>query len=434
MADQQSSLERKFDEVDDLFFEENGAFANEAKEKEISSDRRAFAETFSFRQVGSISKYIEPISVAQPIAYVISTFEENPDIQAVPVEEYDVVVGYIDRTSLEVATNGFFNRLLPKGTGEYVKRVSLVLYANEFCEQCLSKTFAAAKESGAIYFPVFYSRKVFYGLASLDNLIERISEVREQDLQRAREIQQGIMPDAYSLNALPFDVHAWNRMANPIGGDIYTVFKVSEKRYIAGCFDVAGKNVAAALITVAVNSFFEGLKIFHQAASSPQKIIAELDRFIEDTVPLGTFVTAGIFFVDMEAKKLAIFNCGHTAIYFFVPGSLSNGKRTIMVSEVEAYLPPLGMGTVAASLEGGDVKIPACTIEKGLKAYMYTDGLEDMQTEDGARYGSDRIKSLFKSLYSVSRHEITKKIEAAVDDWTERTMLPDDITVVDVAF
>ena len=431
MADRSGVLEHEFDTVDESFF---GVEDTSPAEKEKTSERQRFTEEFSFRQVGSICKYIEPVSVSHPIEYVLGVFDENPDIQAVPVEEYDVVVGYIDRATLKAATRGVVGRFFLKETAAYVKRVPLVIYAKEFCEQCLGKVFAAAKEAGANYFPVFYYRKSFYGLIALDELVARIDEVRKQDLERARIIQQGIMPNGESLKTLPFNVRAWNRMANPIGGDLYTVYKISDTKYLAGCFDVSGKNVAAALVTVAISSFFSGLKMFPHLATSPQQIIAALDRFVEDFVPLGTFATAGILYIDVEAKKLSVFNCGHTVIYFFVPGSLSNGKRTIKVSQVEAFLPPLGMGAVAEALEGDAVKVPTCAIEKGLKAELYSDGLEDMQTEEGIRYGSDRVKSLFKSLYPVSRGEVAQKIEEAVLDWTERSMLPDDITVVDMAF
>ena len=431
MAERSSALEHDFDTVDVSFF---GVEESAPSKSKKAVERRQFFKDFSFRQVGSICKYIEPVSAAQPIEYVLNVFDENPDIQAVPIEEYNVVVGYIDRATLAAATRGHIARFFLKETADYVKRVPLVIYAKEFCEQCLAKVSATAKNVRASYFPVFNYHKSFYGLLELDDLIARIDEIREKDLEMARAIQQEIMPDAESLNSLPFSVRAWNRMANPIGGDLYSVCKISEKEYLAGCFDVSGKNVAAALVTVALASFFAGLKMTPQIAKSPQQIIANLDRFIENIVPLGTFVTAGVFFIDIEAKRLSVFNCGHTVIYFFAPGASSNGKRIVKVSEVEAFLPPLGLGVVAEALEGGAVDVPSCAIKKGLRAELYSDGLEDMQTEEGIRYGCDRVKSLFKLLYPVKREEFAQKLEEAVLKWTERAMLSDDITVVDVRF
>lgn len=434
MADQADISLQEFDAVDESFFEVEEISQNEKEARDRAAERQKFAKDFSFRQLGSVAEYIEPVSSAHPLEYVLNVFEENPDIQAVPVEEFDVVIGYIDRKTLENATKNVVRRFMVKETAKYVKRVPLILYAKEYCEQCLGKVSAAAKEYGISFFPIFHHRKSFYGLVSMEDLIARISDVRQQDMEKARVVQQGILPDAIDLKRFPFQIRAWNRMANPIGGDLYTVYSLSDTKYLIGCFDVSGKNVAAALVTIALGSFFSALKRFPQVVSTPEKIISELDLFIEDIVPMGTFVTAGIFYVDMEAKRLSVFNCGHTNIYFFIPGPSDGQRRTIRLSEVEAFLPPLGMGATAESLAGGDVKIPCCAIESGLRAELYSDGLPDMQTDEGIRFGDDRTKDFFKTLYPKKEQDVIQGIEDAVAHWTGKSMLPDDITVVDVAF
>ncbi len=434
MADSAKLLEAEFDNIDESLFEVDFSSIDHHEEGNNVAERHKFAKDFSFRQIGAISQYIEPVSIFHPIEYVLKIFVQNPDIQALPVEEYNTVVGYIDRASMEEATKNAFRRFILKDTRDYVKRVPLIIYAREFCDLCLAKIASASQKYNASFFPVFDYRKSFHGLATLDDLIERISRIGEQDMNRARTIQQGIMPDNTDLRKLPFAVSAWNQMATKIGGDLYSIYRITDTKYIVGCFDVSGKGVAAALVTVALGSFFSALKRFPQIVSTPEKIISELDYFIKDTVPLEIFVTAGIFYIDLESRRLSVFNCGHTNIYFFVPHSAAEKGKTIRVSEIEAFLPPLGMGAAADDLVAGNVKIPCCAIEKGLKAALYSDGLTDMQTKEGVRYGDSRVKNLFKSLYSSRVDAFSKKIEEAVIDWTDRTLLADDITVLNIAF
>ena len=334
MADQADISLQEFDAVDESFFEVEEISQNEKEARDRAAERQKFAKDFSFRQLGSVAEYIEPVSSAHPLEYVLNVFEENPDVQAVPVEEFDVVIGYIDRKTLENATKNVVRRFMVKETAKYVKRVPLILYAKEYCEQCLGKVSAAAKEYGISFFPIFHHRKSFYGLVSMEDLIARISDVRQQDMEKARVVQQGILPDAIDLKRFPFQIRAWNRMANPIGGDLYTVYSLSDTKYLIGCFDVSGKNVAAALVTIALGSFFSALKRFPQVVSTPEKIISELDLFIEDIVPMGTFVTAGIFYVDMEDHperyrgktvrfKGRVLKSENANAKFFVPGRMA---------------------------------------------------------------------------------------------------------------
>lgn len=439
MADEVEFSVQDFDAVDESFFETEDVSQDEKEKREREADRQKFSKDFSFRQLGSIAQYIEPVSVSHPLEYVLNVFEDNPEIQAVPVEEYDVVVGYIDRKTLEEATKNVLQRFVAKDTIKYVKRVPLILYAKEYSEQVLEKLSAAQRDYNVSFFPIFHHRKSFYGLMSFDALLERIADIRRQDMEKARVVQQGILPDASSLAELPFKVCAWNRMANPIGGDLYATYKLSDSKYLVGCFDVSGKNVAAALVTIALGSFFSALKRFPQVATTPGKIIAELDLFIEDIVPMGTFITAGICCIDLQTQRISVFNCGHTNIYFFLPAknaenAATGNARKIKVSEIEAFLPPLGMGAAAQNLTGDGVKIPCCQIVPGLRAELYSDGLPDMQTDEGVRYGDDRVKDFFKSIYGAEGDDVTKKIEEAVAHWTGKAMLPDDITVVDIMF
>lgn len=436
MSDQFEIQVQEFDAVDESFFEVENISQDEKEKRERAAERQKFAKDFSFRQLGSIAQYMEPVSVAHPLEYVLNVFAENPEIQAVPVEEYDVVIGYIDRKTMEETTKNVLQRFVAKDTIKYVRRVPIVLYAKEYSEQVLEKLSTASREFNISFFPVFHHRKSFYGLVSLDELLERIADIRRQDLEKARVVQQGLLPDNSVLKNLPFKVCAWNRMANPIGGDLYAIYKLSDSMYLAGCFDVSGKNVAAALITIALGSFFSALKRFPQAVSTPKKILSELDLFIEDIVPMGTFVTAAVCYIDLKNKRLSVFNCGHTNIYFFLPGKTSadGGSQKIKLSEIEAFLPPLGMGAVAESLSEASVKVPCCPVVPGLKVEMYSDGLPDMQTDEGIRYGDDRAKDFFKSIYSLEGDAVTAKIEAAVSHWTGKAMLPDDITVMDISF
>jgi phosphoserine phosphatase RsbU/P len=407
-------------------------------ENPADSDQEAapgLSDSFSQKQIGSIAKYEEPVNGNNPIDMLIEMFQKQSDLMAVPVEEYDHVIGVIDRKTVFAVTNTAWKRFTAKSISDYTQRVSSLLYAHDFIEKALQKVSESNRNYGISYFPVF-NNKSFFGLVSLDSFLSRIAEIREQDLQKASIIQTSMMPDKQKLSSLPYHITAWNRMANALGGDFYEVFPVGRAGSMICCFDVSGKNVAASLLTIATGSFFKTLKFIPELPSSPLKIISLLDEYLEDVVPSGNFITAVICYVDLENKTFSLFNCGHTTTYILYkdPGTAGNGK----IASIKPGLPPLGMGVVKAALskdtEGKSRPYSVVQLKPGIHIDLYTDGFTDMKNDDGLRYEDVNVKDFFVNLYNVRNEEIESTITRTIDTYIQHSMLPDDITVLDIRF
>src|SRR5574344_1330210 len=84
-------------------------------------------ESFSPKQIGSIAKYVEPVNGNNPIDMLIDMFQKQEDLDAVPVEEFDHVVGVIDRKTVFAATNTAWKRFTAKNISDYTQRVSTIL-------------------------------------------------------------------------------------------------------------------------------------------------------------------------------------------------------------------------------------------------------------------------------------------------------------------
>lgn len=420
---------------DDTFIDES-FFTGESDQKETkdSSEIAELKNSFSQKQIGSIAKYVEPVNGDNPIENLVEMFKSQEDLEAVPVEEYDHVVGVIDRKTAAAVTNTAWKRLTAKNVIDYTQRVPTLLYGHDFIEKTLQKVSEINREYGVVYFPVFNNRN-FYGLVSLDSFLTRIAEIREQDLQKASVIQQSFLPQHDELSPLPFKFQAWYRMANALGGDCYHVYPLSDSTSLICCFDVSGKNVAASLLTIAVGSFFKTLSLIENSQKDPASIICLLDKYLQKTVPAGNFITAVICFADLKEHKIVIYNCGHTTsfmIYKDAPGN-KDGK----IASIRPGLPPLGMGVVKTTLESassGTRPYSVLPLRHGMHLDIYSDGFTDMKNDDGMRYEDDRVKRFFISLYDVRDEEVCKTAENTVDSWIENAMLPDDVTIIDVRF
>ncbi len=78
---------------------------------------------------------------------------------------------------------------------------------------------------------------------------DAVREAMARDLRIAREIQMGILPAdlAAATKGTGLDVHAVIEPAREVGGDLYEVLRVSERRVVVALGDVSGKGIPAAL-------------------------------------------------------------------------------------------------------------------------------------------------------------------------------------------
>lgn len=392
-----------------------------------------FSNQFSAKKIGSIAKYIEPVQGTNTIDTLAPLFQQNPELEVVPVEEYDHVTGVIDRKTVESATNSIWKRFTARYISNYMDNITIVLYADDFIEQILPKIYEINMQYGIVYFPVFYKTS-FYGIVSLHEFLSRLSEIREQDLKNASLTQNYLFPDSTSLKSLPYTVTTWNRMANMLGGDVYQVFKMNENESIVCCFDVSGKNVAASLLTITVASFFKSFRFITKNVETPQKIVAMLDDYLETVVPRGSFITGVLCFVDVKRKFIYVFNCGHTSIYLLYKDAASKNPPRII--SVDPKLPPFGIGGIKGNLiSSADSKERPFELLKakpGIHIDLYTDGFSDMQNDDGTRFEDENVRNFFTKLYDKPENEVYSAITKTVDSYIGHSMIPDDITVIDI--
>ena len=423
-------IEEVIDE--DFFTDKTGD--DEKKESEVN-----FGGMFSFRQIGSVAKYVEPINGSTSIETLAQMFKDDPSLTAVPIEEYDRVIGVLDRNTVVENTSTAFKRFMGKDAASYVKRNLNILYAGDFIEKKLAAISEISRKEGIIYFPVFNNRS-FFGIVSLDDFLERISDMREQDMEKARVVQQNLLPKSDALKNAPFELTIWNKMANQVGGDFYAAEQLSDTLYVGACFDVSGKNFSAALLTVAIGAFFAGLKHKLIKAEGCRRLTSVLDAYLKEIVPVGSFVTCTLCFVDTSNKSVIIQNCAHTPVYVFAPKDTGGIKKTLLAS-VAPTLPPLGLGDVKAILDAQEKDgVPqkktsvAFAYTKGMHINIYSDGITDMQNIDGIRYDEQRTKRFFTDLYKKDIGELNSFAEKTVNDWLQEAMQNDDITILDIRF
>ncbi len=397
---------------------------------DIELQKTGLENTYTDRQIGSITKSIEPVSGESSLDIVVEMFKNQADLEAVPVEETGSVIGVIERKTVEEATSTALKRFVAKNCRDYVVDAKLTLNARDFCELVVDRVDEAVKATGIQNFVVLLNNRSYLGIVSADDVRRQIRSVRLHDLEKAKVIQQHLLPDDDATKDFPFHVAIYNQMANAVGGDFYIAQRVSQTSFVIGSFDVSGKNVSAALLTVTIGSYFATLKQLVHSTLSAVQIASMLDRFLASVVPVGNFITGAICYIDALENQIEVLNCGHTDVL----ACKKNEKGDVQVASLKPTLPPFGMGAVVDALKTSSKAGYKLGLTSGVQLDMYSDGLPDMQDDDGIRFDEENTKKFFIDLYDKDVSEMEKFTGRTVERWKQHAMLPDDITVVNLRF
>ena len=130
---------------------------------------------------------------------------------------------------------------------------------------------------------------------------------QEQELNRARDIQQDLMPK--TLPQLPRVelAGAW-QPARVVGGDYFDVMQIDSNRLGICIGDVAGKGITAALLMANLQASF---RAFATPDESPAAVCAKLNAFLCGNLAPGKFVTFFYAILNSEDRTLRYENAGH---------------------------------------------------------------------------------------------------------------------------
>jgi sigma-B regulation protein RsbU (phosphoserine phosphatase) len=238
-------------------------------------------------------------------------------------------------------------------------------------------------------------------------------EQHEEELQRAREIQQSLMPK--EIPQLPgFEVAGAWRPARAVGGDYYDVFPLGDHKLCICIADVVGKGVSAALLMAHAQAAVRALS---RQSDSPAALCARVNKLLCENLATGKFVTFFYGILDNETRTLEYCNAGHPN-----PILLSHGQSRVLDKSgaVLGVFPNW-------SYENG--KIP---IESQDRLLLFTDGITEAEGAGSQEFGEESIASFAKANSRKSAGEITSGLLAQVSAFCGGRF-QDDATLVVVA-
>ena len=134
-------------------------------------------------------------------------------------------------------------------------------------------------------------------------------ERQEEDLERAREIQQSLLPkDTPQIAGFELAT-AW-QPAKMVGGDYFDVLKLDDNRLAVCIADVSGKGVSAALLMANVQAT---VRAFAQSSQCPSDLCTRVNSVLCGNIATGKFVSFFYGILDSSHHTFAYCNAGSSA-------------------------------------------------------------------------------------------------------------------------
>ena len=234
---------------------------------------------------------------------------------------------------------------------------------------------------------------------------------RERDLEEARAIQQGFLPQ--EIPQLPgFQISGAWQPARMVGGDYYDVLPFDGGAMGLCIADVAGKGMPAAML---MSNFQAGVRGLASAALAPDALCEKLNELVSRNIAADRFITFFYAHLDATSRKLSYANAGHNApIVLHRDGSherLDAGGGVLGIFKKQQF-------------DGGTI-----SLAPGDRVLLFTDGVTEAHDGDGTEFGDSRLVGLLQEFRDTNSQEIQAKIFSAVGEFCHGNW-DDDATLI----
>jgi PAS domain S-box-containing protein len=239
---------------------------------------------------------------------------------------------------------------------------------------------------------------------------------QEEDRRIARQIQQGLLPEAMPRVA-GFQIAGRLATAQQVGGDCFDFVPLPREgqgRLAILVGDASGHGVAAALLMAETRAY---LRAFALTCADVGTLLTLSNQRLAGDLVTGHFVTLFLLRLDPGSRSLVHAGAGHCPGYV-----LDRQGRT------KAVLPstgcPLGIDPASEFRAG-----PPTALEPGDLVLLFTDGIVEAMSPEREQFGVERLLGIVRAHQQEPPDAILDALFDAVGDFSGH-QLQDDITAV----
>jgi sigma-B regulation protein RsbU (phosphoserine phosphatase) len=230
----------------------------------------------------------------------------------------------------------------------------------------------------------------------------------ERDLQLARSIQRGLLPE-HPPHLDGFDMVVSHKASQMVGGDYYDFVSLSPQTLLTVIADVEGKGVASALVMANLQATLRALVVH---LHSLERIVGSVNDMILADTRAQKYLSMFVGLLDQRNKTFHYINAGHVP-----PAVLRASGEVIYLREggmVVGIFPGVPYERGFTRLEPGDIFI-GCT-----------DGITEAMDVSSDEYGMSRLVECVSRHRTLPADQIVEAVLADVDRFSRGGPHEDD--------
>jgi len=240
----------------------------------------------------------------------------------------------------------------------------------------------------------------------------------EKELEVAREIQFGMLPETPLPSACGFSLFAELRPAHRVGGDLYDFFRLDDTHCCFTIGDVSGEGIQAALFMAVVQMLQRGEA---EKSRDPGAIVNGINRFLSTGSTTRTSVNYLLGILDMSTGIIRYANAGLNPPCVRRVG----GALELLTTR---HGPALGTDSDAQYGSG------SITLAAGDTLVLYTDGVTAACDSAGKAFGSEALLRVVAYRPESSPAELGEKILEVIGHFVGTQEQADDIALLILRF
>lgn len=235
----------------------------------------------------------------------------------------------------------------------------------------------------------------------------------EHEIALARRIQEGLLPKRLP-DVAGWELHGLNRPSRHVSGDLFTALAQEGSSALAIMVaDVAGKGVAASLLTASLEALCAGPL---EAGMPPHEVFTRVSGRLYQRTPPEKYATAFLGELDRSTGRLQYANAGHLPVLLLSP---DGSHRWLHANGL-----PLGL------MEGAAFGPTETRIKPGELLILFTDGFTEAENPEGEEFGQERLCAVCTAHRHEPLPDLASALEAEVRSFTGDVPASDDRTLL----
>ncbi|MFQ3620368.1 MAG: SpoIIE family protein phosphatase [Spirochaetales bacterium] len=327
---------------------------------------------------GTISTLISGtwfVSISDTILDIVDDFTKAESVEAVGVVDTEgIVKGILIREQLLKAVSRPYGRdLLSR---QKLPQILTDVERFFWTENIFTVAERVRQTDRTVTYYVLQDEKEhFIGIFTSWDLVIFLSKLTREDINLAQKIQKSLIKEMHYHKEGEVEFAFSSLMAKGIGGDFIGIKKASSDRFIVSLCDVAGKGIAASLVSSTIAGMLEAF----DGRKKLSDFLILLNQFMLRTFGSEKYATGIFLECNPEKYEITIFDLGHSHLAFYRKDKLATLPPPVTN-------PPLG---ILDTFKPTPYKV---ILQPGDVLLLFSDGLVEQISPTGSTYSYLRIK------------------------------------------